>query len=185
MFCIQNQRSDTLNRSPRQWGRSQGEVEMVRWRTGLATAAACAALGSAQVIETRAPTGPGNAGFFSNVDASSPQMLADSFVVDAVDYPLGVTLGSVTWWGFVTNNENPIVSFDLSDIQGFQIDVYLADGTGGEPVTLLQSNTLDILDVTATPFGGPTDSSFSGQAFYKQKTQKNKQEIDKQKEIRR
>ncbi len=125
----------------------------------------CAGLASAQTIESRPPSAAGNQGFRSNLDAFSTQMLADSFTIDALAFPSGATLGSVEWWGFVADNQGAGNPLGLDDIEGFQIDVYLADGTAGAPGTLVQSNTLPALSVTASPFGGPTDSQVGGQSY--------------------
>ncbi len=132
---------------------------------GSSLVAALAALASAQSIDARAPSFPSNQGFFANVDASSPQMLADSFVVDAVNFPLGVTLGRVDWWGFVSDNLNPEGPLDISEIEAFHIDVYNNDGPGGAPGTLVQDNLVLAIDLEVTTFGGPTDSDVGGQAY--------------------
>ncbi len=132
---------------------------------GLAVGAVASGVVSAQVIESRAPSLPINQGFFANIDASSPQMLADSFVIDSMDHPLGIVLGRVNWWGYVSDNVGFGIPKDLSEIEGFQIDVFLGDGAGGTPGTLVQSNAISILDVDASFFGGSEGSFVGGQAY--------------------
>jgi len=134
---------------------------MCRFRNaaGLLLCASIAWFAPAQtVVYEQVPDATIAEGRSANINHAVVQRLADDFTVAGPS-----EIGQIAFWGHVSVGTTPS---DLSNIDGFQIDFFAADGnfTSGQPGgpgTLLATETVDILDVTSTVLPGP----FGGDAF--------------------
>lgn len=130
----------------------------------LAATAALPALAAAQlsVVYEQTPASPLLSGQFANLNSAyATQRVADHFTLAA-----NTTITELTWWGFMYS---PLQDkqVGISNLSGFQVQIFLDDGASGTPGTVVHAETIPMdgtvgNDVSETAFG---QGAFNGPTF--------------------